>query len=90
MTHYEPQRPPTVIHRPMPMRPLKDVGVAYLLMIPSLFLICGIQHFYMGKIGRGLLWLFTFGLLGVGVIIDLFTLPSQVRVINAQIASGVR
>jgi hypothetical protein len=41
--------------------------------------ICGVQHFYMGKIFRGLLWFFTFGLLGVGLIIDLFTLPRQVR-----------
>ena len=73
-----------------PPRPLKDVGVAYLMMLFTLVGICGIQHFYMGKVGRGLLWLFTFGLLGVGVMVDLFTLPSQVRQVNAQIASGVR
>jgi len=57
----------------------RSVGVAYALMLFSFIGICGVQHFYMGKIFRGLLWFFTFGLLGVGLIIDLFTLPRQVR-----------
>ncbi len=57
----------------------KSVGVAYALMLLSLVGVCGIQHFYCGKALKGLLWLFTFGLLGIGLIIDLFTLPRQVR-----------
>ena len=57
----------------------KSVGVAYGLMLFTFIGICGVQHFYMGKIWRGLLWFFTFGLLGIGLVIDLFTLPSQVR-----------
>lgn len=31
----------------------------------------GVHRFYVGRVGSGLLWLFTFGLLGVGVIYDL-------------------
>ena len=31
----------------------------------------GAHRFYVGKIGSGLLWLFTIGLLGIGVIFDL-------------------
>lgn len=69
--------------------PPKDTAIAYLLMIPSLFAICGLQHFYIGKIGRGILWLLTGGLFGIGTIVDLFTLRSQVKTINARRAVGI-
>ena len=67
--------------------PLKDVGVAYLLWF--FFGVLGIHHFYLGKTGRGVLWLLTGGLLGVGLLVDLFTLPSQVRQVNSQRAMGI-
>lgn len=34
----------------------------------------GIHRFYVGKIGTGLLYLFTGGLFGIGVFVDLITL----------------
>lgn len=67
----------------------KETGIAYALMLFTLIGVAGIQHFYMGKIGRGILWLLTFGLLGVGTIIDLFTLPSQIKSVNARRAVGI-
>lgn len=31
----------------------------------------GAHHFYVGRLGKGILYLFTFGLIGIGSIIDL-------------------
>lgn len=43
----------------------------------------GIHRMYMGKIGTGLLWLFTFGLLGAGVLYDFCTLNTQIAETNS-------
>ena len=42
----------------------------------------GVHRFYMGKILTGLLYLFTMGLLGFGVLYDFFTLNEQISELN--------
>ncbi|WP_201774762.1 TM2 domain-containing protein [Demequina salsinemoris] len=68
--------------------PLKDTFVTYILWF--FFGILGVHQFYMGKVGRGILYLLTGGVLGIMVIWDLFTIPAQVRQVNAQRAAGIR
>jgi len=61
---------------------VKDKSVAYLLWAACFFGVCGLQRLYTGKIGTGLLYLFTVGLLGIGQFIDLFLIPGMVRDAN--------
>ena len=66
--------------------PLKTSGAAYLwwLFLGGF----GAHKFYLGRPGMGVLYLLTFGLLWVGLIWDLFTLPGQVRRANDLLMSG--
>lgn len=54
-------------------------GVAYLLWCLCFFGVCGGQRFYTGHMTSGLVYLFTFGFLGVGQLIDLAFIPSMVN-----------
>ena len=67
---------------------LKDSGTAYLLALLTLLGVAGIQHFYLGKPLRGIIWLLTWGLFGIGSIIDLFTLKAQTRAVNERLQRG--
>ena len=69
---------------------MKSKGTAYILWAASFLGLCGLHRFYIGKIGTGLIWLFTLGLLGFGQLFDLFTLSNQVDVTNLKLgARGV-
>lgn len=58
-------------------QPKYDFTLGWVLLV---FLgVFGVHRFYQGKILTGLLWLFTAGLLGFGVIYDLFTLNEQLE-----------
>ncbi len=58
------------------------MAIAYLLWLGGLFLICGLQRFYTRRPLSGTLWLFTFGLCGVGQLVDLFLVPELVTLAN--------
>lgn len=65
---------------------MKSTTVAYVLWF---FLgLLGIHKFYLGKVGMGILYLFTGGIFGIGWLIDLFTLAGQVRTYNATLGNN--
>lgn len=53
-----------------------SVMIGYILWIFGFF---GAHRFYFGKPITGTIWFFTFGLLGIGWLIDLFLIPSMDR-----------
>lgn len=70
------------------LSPDKSLGLAYLLWFFVGFL--GVHHFYIGKVGRGIGYLLTFGWFLIGLLIDLFTLSSQVKRVNYERQVGLR
>jgi TM2 domain-containing membrane protein YozV len=63
---------------------MKSKGIAYLLWLVSIFGWLGFHRIYLGKVGTALLYMLTFGLLGVGATVDFFTLPQQVEHANTE------
>ena len=59
-----------------------DYSVAWILL--TFLGAFGVHRFYMGKWGTGLIYLFTGGLLGIGILYDYWTLNSQVSELNGQ------
>lgn len=57
-------------------------GIAYGLWAGWLFGFGGLHRLYLGKYVTGFLWLVTWGLLGIGQLVDLITLHRQVRDAN--------
>lgn len=54
-------------------------GVAFGLWLACLFGLAGIHRFYLGRPVTGVIWLFTWGLLGIGQLIDLVKLRDMVE-----------
>ncbi len=63
---------------------MKSKGIAYLLWLISGLGWLGIHHFYLGKIGKGIIWIITGGVFGIGSLIDLFTLGGAVDNYNTK------
>lgn len=64
---------------------MSNLGVSYLLWAACFLGPFGLHRLYNGKIGTGLLWLFTFGLFGFGQLFDLLLLPNMVDEHNASL-----
>jgi len=62
------------------MKTRKSKGMAYFLLL--FFGGLGFHKFYQDKVGMGILYLLTAGLLGLGLIWDLFTLGMQIDRFN--------
>ena len=59
--------------------------VGYLLWILGFL---GAHRFYFGKPVTGTIWFFTFGLFGIGWLIDLFLIPSMDRQADFRFRAG--
>lgn len=60
----------------------KNISDAYTLWFP--FGLLGFHHFYLGNMLMGVVYFLTFGLFGIGWLIDLFRIPSMVKTANAK------
>lgn len=75
--------PPLPSPRPgSPAQERRSLAVSYLLWCLCLVGICGVQRFYNRKPLSGLLWLLSFGLCGLGQLLDLLLLPTLVQQAN--------
>ena len=63
-------------------QPERETGLAYALWVLGIFGFCGIHRLYMGRWASGLLWLFTFGLCGLGQLIDAAMMPRMIEDTN--------
>ncbi|MEL6322067.1 MAG: NINE protein [Cyanobacteria bacterium J06626_14] len=64
---------------------MNNINKSYLLWMLVFLGFAGIHRLYNRKILTGILWLLTFGLFGVGQIIDLFAIPGMVDEYNARL-----
>ncbi|MFN9692975.1 MAG: TM2 domain-containing protein [Synechococcaceae cyanobacterium] len=66
----------------LPKQERRSLALTYLLWCLGLLGVCGLQRFYNRKPLSGLLWLFSFGLCGLGQLVDLLLIPSLVEQAN--------
>lgn len=58
---------------------------SYVLWLACLSGFCGVHRFYNGKPRTGLLWLCTFGLFGIGQLVDLANIPEMAEMRSRQL-----
>ncbi|MGV3608485.1 MAG: TM2 domain-containing protein [Planctomycetaceae bacterium] len=70
---------------PLPRVESHSLTLAY---VAWIFGFVGAHRFYLGSRWLGLLWLLTFGLFGIGWLVDLFLMPSLYREACAKYPTG--
>ncbi len=64
---------------------MNDINTSYLFWLGWFFGFAGLHRLHNKKTFSGLLWLFTWGLLGVGQFVDLILIPSMVEQHNQDV-----
>ena len=64
---------------------MRNTGIAYILWSLSFLGFAGIHRFYLGKPFTGIIWFCTWGLFGIGQLVDLFVLPKMVEEKNSEL-----
>ncbi|MCL6433004.1 MAG: NINE protein [Leptolyngbyaceae cyanobacterium HOT.MB2.61] len=67
---------------------MNNIGTAYVLWLGCLLQLHGLHRLYNGKIFTGLLWMFSFGLFGIGQLVDLLLIPNMVQEHNDKLRSS--
>lgn len=73
--------PPLETGAPLSTRPIPQLhsNTAYVFWLLCLLGICGGHRFYSGRVFSGLIYLFTFGVFGIGQLVDLAFIPGMVE-----------
>ncbi|MCZ2398416.1 MAG: NINE protein [Phycisphaerae bacterium] len=66
---------------------MRSVGAAYGLWALWLLGVAGVHRFYAGRYLTGIIWLLTWGLFGIGQMVDLLLIPGMIEWKNRRLAS---
>lgn len=58
---------------------MKNKTTAFILTLIGFLGLAGLQYFYLNKPLKAILWLVTFGIFGIGTLIDVFMISGQVE-----------